>query len=162
SAMRPAFFCARPVDVPAEPDRLPAASLVAIDGVHLAGADEQGRMFTLFNALAARGGQWVAAACAPPARLALRDDLRTRLALGLVFEVLPLADADKPRALAAYALERGFRLGDDVIAYLLAHGRRDMRSLVATLAALDRHSLATRRTVTVALLRDWMQRDPRL
>ena len=160
--MRPAFLCARPADVPVEPERLPAASLVAIDGVDSAGADEQGRMFTLFNALAAHRGQWVAATSAPPARLALRDDLRTRLALGLVFEVLPLADGDKPRALAAYALERGFRLGDDVIAYLLAHGRRDMRSLVATLAALDRHSLATRRTVTVALLRDWLQHDARL
>jgi hypothetical protein len=31
---------------------------------------------------------------------------------------------------------------DDVIAYLLAHGRRDMTALLATLAALDRYSLA--------------------
>ncbi len=96
---------------------------------------------------------------APPARLALREDLRTRLALGLVFEVIPLADADKPQALAAFARERGFRLSDDVIAYLLAHGRRDMPSLVATLAALDRHSLATQRGITVPLLREWLQRE---
>ncbi|MGE5090370.1 MAG: DnaA regulatory inactivator Hda [Candidatus Levyibacteriota bacterium] len=159
---RPAFFCATPADVPTEPDRLPAGALVAIDDVDGASADDQARMFTLCNALAAHGGQWVAGAHLPPARMALRDDLRTRLALGLVFEVLPLSDADKPQALATYARERGFRLGDDVIGYLLAHGRRDMRSLVATLAALDRHSLATRRVVTVALLRDWLQRDLRL
>jgi DnaA family protein len=160
--LRPAFFCAKPADVPMEPDRLPASSLVAIDDVDSATPEDQARMFTLCNALAAHGGQWVAAAHAPPARMALRDDLRTRLALGLVFEVLPLSDADKPQALATYARERGFRLGDDVIGYLLAHGRRDMRSLVATLGALDRHSLATRRVVTVALLREWLQRDLRL
>jgi DnaA family protein len=116
-------------------------------------------LFTLLNALAASGGQWVACAQAPPARLALRDDLRTRLALGLVLEVMPLADADKPLALETYARERGFRLSADVIAYLLAHGRRDMPSLVTTLAALDRHSLATQRSVTIPLLRDWLQRD---
>ena len=160
--LRSAFFCAKPADVPMEPDRLPASSLVAIDDVDGATAEDQARMFTLCNALAAHGGQWVAAAHVPPARMALRDDLRTRLALGLVFEVLPLSDADKPQALATYAQERGFRLGDDVIGYLLAHGRRDMRSLVAALAALDRHSLATRRVVTVALLREWLQRDLRL
>jgi hypothetical protein len=34
-----------------------------------------------------------------------------------------------------------------------------MPSLVATLAALDRHSLATRRSITVPMLRDWLQRD---
>lgn len=159
---RAAFLCARPADVPTDPDRLPAGALVAIDDVDRASVEEQGRLFTLYNAVVAQGGQWVATAQAPPARLGLRDDLRTRLALGLVFEVLPLSDADKPQALAVYARERGFGLGDDVIGYLLAHGRRDMPSLVATLAALDRHSLATRRTVTVALLREWLQRDLRL
>jgi hypothetical protein len=34
-----------------------------------------------------------------------------------------------------------------------------MPSLVATLAALDRHSLATRRAVSVPLIREWLQRD---
>ena len=120
----------------------------------------QGRLFTLYQPACRR-----AAASgsprrqSPPASLALRDDLRTRAGLGLVFEIVPLADEDKPAALAAYARERGFRLSDDVIAYLLAHGRRDMPTLVATLAALDRHSLAAQRPVTVPLLREWLQRD---
>jgi DnaA family protein len=88
----------------------------------------------------------------------LREDVRSRLGWGLVYEVLPLADEDKPAALVTYARSRGFALNDDVIAYLLAHGRRDMPSLVATLAALDRHSLASKRPITVPLLKDWMQR----
>lgn len=53
---------------------------------------------------------------------------------------------------------RGFVLAEDVIAYLLAHGRRDMPSLLALLAALDRHALATKRAVTVPLLKSWLQR----
>jgi DnaA-homolog protein len=153
-----AVECATPADVPSGSD-VPATALLIVDDVDTADPGQQGRLFTRVNTLATNGGQWIVAACAPPARLALRDDLRTRLALGLVFEVVPLADADKPQALATYARERGFRLSDEVIGYLLAHGRRDMPSLVATLAALDRHSLASQRAITVPLLRAWQQRD---
>ena len=116
-------------------------------------------LFTLYNALAASRGQLIVAAGAAPARLALRDDLRTRLAHGLVYEIVPLADTDKAQALGTYARERGFQLPTEAIDYLLAHGRRDMATLVATLAALDRHSLATKRPITVALLREWMRRQ---
>jgi len=157
ASVRPALFAAVPSDLPEE---LPAGpALVAVDDVDRADAQAQGRLFTLFNRLQECGGQLVAAAAAPPARLALRDDLRTRLGSGLVYEILPLSDEDKPQALAGYARERGFRLGEDVIGYLLAHGRRDMGTLVATLAALDRHSLATKRPITVPMLRQWLQRD---
>jgi DnaA family protein len=132
------------------------AALVAVDDVDRADGEAQARLFTLYNRLQEVGGQLVVAAASPPARLQLRDDLRSRLGWGLAYEVLSLPDADKPQALAHYARERGFRLGDDVIAYLLAHGRRDMPSLVATLGALDRRSLATKRPVTVPLLREWL------
>jgi DnaA family protein len=143
----------------AEPGSGEAGGLVAVDEIDAADPVAAGRLFTLYNALAASGGQLITAAAAPPARLRLREDLRTRLAHGLVFEVLPLPDDDKPAALSAYARERGFRLSDEVIAYLLAHGGRDMPTLLATLVALDRRSLATRRPVTVPLLRAWLQRD---
>jgi DnaA-homolog protein len=131
---------------------------IAIDAIDTADPDAQGRLFTLYNMLAASGGQLLAAAVAPPARLSLRDDLRTRLGHGLIYEVMPLADDDKAAALAVHARERGFRLSDEVIGYLLAHHSRDMPTMVATLAALDRHSLSTKRPITVPLLRDWLQR----
>ena len=159
-ATRPIVECSTRADIGAA--TIPDAALVVVDAIDSADALAQGRLFTLLNEVPTRGGQWLAAASVPPASLPLRDDLRTRVALGLVFEIVALSDADKSRALAAYARERGFRLSDDVIGYLLAHGRRDMPTLVATLAALDRHSLATRRPITVALLRDWLQKDPRL
>jgi hypothetical protein len=34
-----------------------------------------------------------------------------------------------------------------------------MTTLCGTLAALDRHSLSTKRAVTVPLLREWLQRE---
>ena len=158
AAVRPVVRCDSPAALSPLDEAAPA-TLVVVDAVDAADDDAQGRLFTLINRLAAVRGQWLAAAALPPMRLALREDLRTRLALGLVLEILPLADADKPRALVAYARERGFHLGDDVIDYLLAHGRRDMGSLMAALAALDRRSLAVKRSVTVPLLREWLQGD---
>ncbi len=154
--VRPALYHADPAHVPRDPPG--PAALVAVDDIDTAGADAQGRLFTLFNQLRDTGGMLVAAASMPPGRLDLRDDLRTRLGWGLVYELKPLADADKPLALARYADERGFRLSDDVIAYLLAHGRRDMTTLVGTLAALDRYSLAAKKPITLPLLREWLQR----
>ena len=147
---------------PAEVDStapVAANTLVAIDRIDEADASAAGRMFTLYNSLKATRGRLIAAARAPLTALPLREDLRTRLGWGLVYEVLPLADADKPAALAAYARERGFTLSDEVIEYLLRHGRRDMRSLLATLAALDRRSLAAKRPITVPLLKQWLQRE---
>ena len=142
-----------------DPELAARNALVAVDDVDAAGADAQARLFTLFNALQATGGRLVAAGGRPPVRLPLREDLRTRLGWGAVYEVRALADAEKGAALVAWARQRGFGLGAEVIAYLLAHGRRDMAALIATLEALDRHSLATRRPITVPLLRDWLQRE---
>ena len=154
---RPVWFYADPTLLSS--DQPAPSALVLVDAVDQADAAAQGRLFTLYNALKATGGTLVAAAELPPARMPLRDDVRSRLGWGLVYEVLPLADEDKPAALATYARARGFALADDVVAYLLAHGRRDMPSLMATLAALDRHSLASKRPITTQLLKDWLQRD---
>lgn len=134
-------------------------TLVAVDDVDRADAAAQGRLFTLYNALASRDGHLIAAASAPPAAMPLREDVRTRLGWGLVIEIVPLADDDKPDALDAFARARGFSLERDAIAYLLAHGRRDMPSLVRALVALDQRSLALRRPITVPLIREWLQQD---
>jgi len=140
-------------------DALGAQALVAVDEVDTASADAQGRLFTLFNRVQAGGGLLLVASHAPPASLGLREDLRSRLGWGLVHEIFPLPDDDKAAALSAYAKQRGFTIPDDVVRYLLAHGRRDMPTLLRALAALDRHSLAVRRPINVPMLRDWLQGD---
>jgi DnaA family protein len=152
AASRSARFVRAPALAPAEPPELGA--LVAVDDVERADADAQARLFTLYNTLAGTGGQLIVAAAAPPARLPLRDDLRTRLGHGLVYEVVGLSDDDKPAALAQFAAARGFRLEPAVVDYLLAHYRRDMPSLLAMLVSIDRYSLATRRAVSLPLVRD--------
>jgi DnaA-homolog protein len=136
-----------------------AEQLIAVDGIDLADEAAAGRLFTLYNLIKERRARLIATSRTPLAALPLREDLRTRLGWGLVYELLALEDDAKPAALAAYAKGRGIVLPDDVIEYLLRHGRRDMASLLATLAALDRQSLATKRPITVPLLKGWLQRE---
>src|SRR5262249_43822734 len=87
-------------------ERLAGCGFAVIDDVDAAPTDAQSVIFRLFNVLKERGGHLLAAARMAPAALPLRADLRTRLGWGLVYEVTPLADADKPAALAAYAAQR--------------------------------------------------------
>jgi DnaA family protein len=96
----------------------------------------------------------LAAGNAPPAQLPLREDLRSRLAWGLVFQVKPPSDEERAAYLQAESERRGFRLTDEVTAYLLTRMRRDLRSLASILERLDQYSLETKRPITLPLVRE--------
>ena len=111
----------------------------------------------LFNRInTARDGQGhvLMAGNAAPAQLALRDDLKSRIAWGLSFEVLPLTDAEREAAVHGQAQARGMTLGNEVIAYIMTHVRRDMATLSGIVAALDAFSLEHKRPVTLPLVRE--------
>ena len=128
--------------------------LVTADDVETLDPQAQQVLFIAINTARDGGPAVLAAGHAPPASLALRDDLRTRLAWGLVYQLKPLTDPDKARHLRAEAAHRGLELSDEVVGYLLSHVPRDLASLRAVLDRLDRHSLAYRRPVTLPLVRD--------
>ncbi|MBI4190487.1 MAG: DnaA regulatory inactivator Hda [Betaproteobacteria bacterium] len=132
-------------------------ALVAIDDVHLLGAEAQIAVFNLHNRIRGGSGALIASGNGAPAQLALRADLVTRLASGLVYQVHGLNDEEKSAALRCHANARGFRLSQEVADYLLRHARRDMPSLLALLDALDRYSLETKRAITVPLLRELLE-----
>jgi len=131
--------------------------LIAVDDVHTLAADGQIRLFDLYNRMHAATGTLVASGDAAPAQLALRADLRSRLAWGLAFQLHPLSDAEKDAALREHARERALDLPEEVTAYLLRHARRDMASLIGILDALDRYSLEHKRPVTLPLLREALE-----
>ncbi len=131
--------------------------VIAVDDVQLLPAGEQIKLFDLYNRVRAAGGALIAGGDAAPARLGLRDDLRSRLAWGLAFQLHPLSDAEKAAALRAHARARALALPEDVIAYLLRHAQRDMASLIGILDALDRYSLEQKRPVTLPLVRNALE-----
>ena len=130
---------------------------IALDDVDRLDEDGQIAAFDLYNSLRERNCALIASAAAPPVQLTLREDLVTRLAWGLVYQVHALTDEDKARALADHAASRGWPLPREVSDYLLTRARRDLPSLLATLDALDRYSLETRRPVTVPMVRELLE-----
>jgi DnaA family protein len=138
-------------------DRLTGREVIAMDDVQDLSAGGQIALFDLYNGVRAAGGALAAGGNAAPAQLALRADLRSRLAWGLAFQLHPLSDAEKAAALREHARGRALDLPEDVVAYLLKHVRRDMASLIGILDALDRYSLEKKRPVTLPLVRDALE-----
>jgi DnaA family protein len=132
----------------------PATTLYLLDDCHQLSAAAQVDAFALFNQVREHGAYMVSTGPVPPAVLPVREDLRTRMGWGLVYQVLGLSDEEKIAALTHAAEARGLTLSASVLPYLLSHFRRDMRSLSDMLDALDHYSLETQRPVTLPLLRD--------
>ena len=129
------------------------------DDVHLLNNDAQIVLFNTYNQLKEDGEILIAAGLHAPNQMDLRDDLATRLAWGLVYQLHPLNDAEKALALKNHAKERGIKLPNEVIDYCLRYLRRDLPTLMATLDALDEWSLTTHKPVTVPMLKKLLQLD---
>lgn len=140
-------------DVPA------AAALVVVDEVEGLDDAAQIALFALFNQMREQGNLLLVSGAQAPVFLKLRDDLRTRLSWGLMYQVHALNETEKAQALGAHAQARGFALSPEVVTYLLRHGRRDLPSLLLTLNALDEHCLRLKRAASVPLLKEVMARS---
>lgn len=132
-------------------------SLYLVDDCDRLSPQAQVAVFALFNEVRENGAALVTTGALPPAGLNVREDLRTRLGWGLVYQVHGLTDEEKIAALSHAAQARGLVLSSGVLPYLITHFRRDMRSLSAMLEALDRYSLETQRPITLPLLRELLQ-----
>jgi DnaA family protein len=137
----------------------PSISLYLVDDCDQLGADAQIAAFALFNQVRELSGTMISAGKVAPAALQLREDLRSRLGWGLIYQLHGLSDEDKIAALTHSAAARGLTLSPGVLPYLITHFARDMRSLSALLDALDQYSLETKRPITLPLLRELLQRN---
>lgn len=137
----------------------PDVSLYLLDDCDRLSPERQIVAFTLFNYIRDNGGFMVSTGPVAPATLPVREDLRSRMGWGLVYQVQRLNDDEKIVALTRMAHKRGLVLSPGVLPYLITHYRRDMCSLSTMLDALDRYSLETQRAITLPLLRELLQLD---
>jgi DnaA family protein len=131
-------------------------ALIVFDDCHLFDAEQQQAAFAFFVQAATNGTAVVASGNVPPVDLPLREDLRTRLGWGHVFALQPPNEAEVRGALRREADHRGVFLSDDVMDYLLTRFSRDLKNLMALLGRLDDYSLATKRPITVPLLKQML------
>ena len=136
---------------------------VILDECHLYTAVQQQAAFNWFvNAVSGADGQLrgvLAAGDVPPADLLLRDDLRSRLGWGHVYELHTLGEPERRGVLRAQADARGIFLSDEVISFVLSRFSRDLSSLMQLLNQLDGYALQTQRAVTVPLLKAMLESE---
>lgn len=134
---------------------------VLMDDVDLFNAEQQHTAFNFFiNAVTPASGRpraVLAAGAAPPADLHVREDLRTRLGWGHVFELHLLAEAEGRAVLRQAADARGVFLSDEVMDFVLKRFSRDLGSLMQLLDQLDRYALQTQRAITIPLVKSMLE-----
>ncbi len=140
-----------------------AWAAVILDECHLYTAVQQQAAFNWFvNALNSSDGQprWVlAAGNLPPADLALREDLRTRLGWGHVFELHALTEPERRAVLRREADARGVFLSDEAMDFMLTRFSRDLSSLMQLLDQLDGYALQTQRAITIPLIKAMLENE---
>jgi len=135
-------------------------AVVLLDDVQLYTAVQQHAAFNWFvNAQSLQRGV-LAAGALPPADLKVREDLRTRLAWGHVFQLSVLSEPERRAVLRQAADARGVFLGDDVMDFMLTRFSRDLGNLMQLLDHLDGYALQTKRAITIPLIKAMLEDEP--
>ena len=136
------------------------AEYLAIDQIEKLGNEEQALLFAVFNRFRNSGkGFLLLSSEHTPQQLVIREDLRTRMAYCLVYEVKPLTDQEKIDALVSMAATRQVTIDPEIFEYLLNHWRRDMDSLMDMLDTLDNYAVTMGKRITLPLLRQLLKQQ---
>ncbi|HEX2678222.1 MAG TPA: DnaA regulatory inactivator Hda [Polyangiales bacterium] len=134
-------------------------AVVLLDDVHRYSPVQQHAAFSWFVQAQALQRGVLAAGLLPPADLKLREDLRTRLGWGHVFELHVLSEPERRSVLRQAADARGVFLGDEVMDFILHRFSRDLGSLMLLLEHLDAYALQTQRAITIPLVKAMLENE---
>ena len=132
-------------------------SLVALDDIdQVAGNNDWERaLFNLINFSREQSGKIIFGASSAPASAGwLLADLESRLSWGPVLKLSSLSDVDIREVLSRAVDSKGLEMPAETVDYLLKRHKRDVGSLLETVAVLDRESLADGRArITIPFLK---------
>jgi DnaA-homolog protein len=134
-------------------------AVVLLDDVQRYSAVQQHAAFSWFVQAQALQRGVLAAGAMPPTHLQLREDLRTRLGWGHVFQLRVLSEPDRRAVLRQAADARGVFLGDEVMDFILRRFSRDLGSLMQLLEHLDAYALQTQRAITIPLVKSMLENE---
>jgi DnaA family protein len=134
--------------------------MMVIDDVHLMSEQDQATAFNWFVNAFAPGDHAtrmvIMSSDQQVGSLAIREDLRTRMAQGLCLELKTLDEQACRTVLIEQARLRGLVLKADVLDFMMARFSRDLTNLVGWLDQLDAFSLQTQRAITIPLIKDML------
>ncbi|WP_374663709.1 DnaA regulatory inactivator Hda [Ramlibacter sp.] len=134
-------------------------SVVLMDDVQAYSAVQQHAAFAWFVQAQTLQRGVLAAGSLPPADLALREDLRTRLGWGHVFQLHVPSEPERRAVLRQAADDRGIFLTDEVMDFILTRFSRDLASLMQLLDELDAYALRAQRAITIPLIKSMLESE---
>lgn len=141
---------------PACLEDLEAADLVAVDDVDavLGNRDWEEALFHFYNRAKATGCRMVFSARSPLQALpCVLPDLHSRFAWGLIYGLKSPTDEVRRAILQSRAHQRGLKLPEPVVNYLMHRYSRDMAELLLALDKLDRASLMQKHSITLPFVK---------
>lgn len=134
------------------------AEYIAIDQIEKLRSREQIVLFNIFNRFRnARKGHLLLSSDLHPAKLNLREDLRTRVAYCLPYEVKALSRQEKIDALTNLASTRQLNIDPTIYEYLLEHWKQDMDNLLQMFDDLANYSITLGKPMTLSLLKQLLK-----
>ncbi|MGL1957438.1 MAG: DnaA regulatory inactivator Hda [Colwellia sp.] len=137
-------------------DGLEHIDLICLDDIQLIAGDElwQQAIFDLYNRAVEQNKCLLISGDQSVQQLGITlPDLASRLSWGYTEQIKPLEDEEKIIALQYRASQRGLKLTDDVVRFLLSRLSRDMSSLIASLDLLDKASIRQKRKITIPFIK---------
>lgn len=127
---------------------------LAIDQIDRLNVEEQAELFYLFNTIRnSKNGHLLLSADVPPSQLTLREDLQTRMAYCLVYEVKALSQEEKITALTHLAQTRQLNIDPAIFHYLINNWRADLQSLLNIFNDLANYAATQHKPITLSLLK---------
>ena len=140
---------------------LASRPLICLDDIHALAGDpgQELALFGLINEVRDLGHSLLFSTAHPLEQAAfdLRD-LVSRLAACVRYSLEFPDDQHRKNFIQDDAARRGLELSEEVISWILTHMPRDMPSLTALMALLDRESLRSQRKVTIPFARQVLNR----
>jgi DnaA family protein len=133
-------------------ESLEESELVCLDEFEVIAGNKQWEeaIFHCFNRLQEASCQLLISSRYNPATLTVGlADLRSRLAMGLVYQLDGLNDNAKQQVMIVQSRSRGLDMSQEVAQYLLRHHSRDLSELMQLLKILDQASMIEKRRLTI-------------
>jgi DnaA-homolog protein len=157
AAMTRTVCLLNPASTVADFEAAHSADAVVVDDVHALNAEQAKAAFNLYNHIRDTAHKrWWATSRVPPSHMSgVIPDLASRMAWGLVFELLPLADEDSIVVLQAQATRLGFVLSAETAQYLLLRLERNLGVLALHMGSLNHYALTLKKPVNNYLVQQW-------
>lgn len=136
-----------------------AWAAVLLDDVDAFTPDQQQHAFNWFVNAQSYQCPVLAAGAMAVVDLPLREDVRTRLGWGHIFQLQVLSDQERRAVLCHEADARGLVLRDEVVDFMLTRFSRDLGHLMDLLNRLDNYALQTQRALTVPLIKSMLEKS---